>query len=28
LHGFKSCPEKHFKCALSIKKEKLLARIR
>jgi heptosyltransferase-2 len=27
LHGFKSCPEKHFKCALSIKKEKLLARI-
>ncbi len=28
LHGFKSCPEKHFKCALTIKKEKLLARIR
>jgi len=27
LHGFKACPEKHFKCALTIKKEKLLARI-
>ncbi len=26
LHGFKSCPEKHFKCALTIKKEQLLAR--
>ncbi len=28
LHGFKSCPKNHFKCALTIKKEKLLARIR
>jgi heptosyltransferase-2 len=28
LHGFKACPEKHFKCAFGIKKEKLLARIR
>lgn len=28
LHGFNSCPKKHFKCALTIKKEKLLARIR
>ena len=27
LHGFKSCPQKHFKCAIDIKKEKLLARI-
>lgn len=27
LHGFKSCPEKHFKCALTINKEKLLERI-
>ena len=27
LHGFKSCPEKHFKCALTINKEKLLKRI-
>jgi heptosyltransferase-2 len=28
LHGFNTCPEEHFKCALTIKKEKLLARIR
>jgi len=27
LHGFNSCPKKHYKCALTIKKEKLLARI-
>ncbi len=27
LHGFAACPEKHFRCALTIKKEKLLARI-
>jgi heptosyltransferase-2 len=27
LHGFKACPKNHFKCALTIKKEKLLARI-
>jgi heptosyltransferase-2 len=27
LHGFNACPEKHYKCALSIKKEKLLDRI-
>ena len=27
LHGFGSCPKKHFKCAINIKKEKLLARI-
>jgi heptosyltransferase-2 len=25
LHGKKECPEKHFKCALDIKKEQLLA---
>ena len=24
LHGFKECPEKHFKCALNIKTEELL----
>lgn len=28
LHGFKSCPEKHFKCALTIRKEKILERIK
>jgi heptosyltransferase-2 len=28
LHGFRACPKDHFKCALTIKKEKLLARIR
>lgn len=27
LHGFKTCPENHFKCALTINKEKLLNRI-
>jgi ADP-heptose:LPS heptosyltransferase len=27
LHGFKSCPEKHFKCALNIQTEKLIARL-
>jgi ADP-heptose:LPS heptosyltransferase len=27
LHGYKECPEKHFKCALSINKEQLLERI-
>jgi heptosyltransferase-2 len=27
LHGFKACPEKHFKCALTINKEKLLNRL-
>ncbi len=27
LHGFTTCPKHHFKCALTIKKEKLLARI-
>jgi len=27
LHGFNACPKQHFKCALTIKKEKLLARI-
>lgn len=27
LHGFNSCPEKHFKCALTINKEKLLNRL-
>ena len=27
LHGLKACPKNHFKCALTIKKEKLLARI-
>ncbi len=28
LHGFKSCPEKHFKCAMSIKKEQLIDRLK
>ena len=28
LHGFESCPEKHFKCALTIRKEKILERIK
>lgn len=28
LHGFKSCPEQHFKCALTINKNQLLARVR
>ena len=28
LHGLKECPEKHFKCAISIEKEKLLERVR
>jgi heptosyltransferase-2 len=28
LHGYKSCPEKHFKCALTISKEKILERIK
>lgn len=27
LHGFRKCPEKHFKCALSINEEELLKRI-
>ena len=27
LHGFRQCPEKHFKCALNIKKEQLLSRL-
>lgn len=27
LHGFTKCPENHFKCAMSIKKEQLLERI-
>jgi ADP-heptose:LPS heptosyltransferase len=27
LHGFNACPKKHFKCALTIKKERLMARI-
>lgn len=27
LHGFNHCPEKHFKCALNIKKEQLLSRL-
>lgn len=27
LHGFRKCPEKHFKCALNIKKEQLLERL-
>jgi len=27
LHGFMQCPEKHFKCALKIKKEQLLDRL-
>lgn len=27
LHGYKKCPEGHFKCALNIKTEKLIARI-
>ncbi len=27
LHGFKSCPQKHFRCALTINKEKLLNRL-
>jgi len=26
LHGFNACPKKHFKCALTINKEKLIAR--
>lgn len=28
LHGLRECPEKHFKCAISIEKEKLLERVR
>lgn len=28
LHGLKTCPEKHFKCATSIKTEQLLDRIK
>jgi len=28
LHGFKSCPKKHFKCALTITNEKILERIK
>ena len=28
LHGLRECPEKHFKCAISINKEKLLERAR
>lgn len=28
LHGFNTCPEKHFKCALTINKEKLVDRIK
>lgn len=28
LHGFKSCPKKHFKCALSINKQRLIARVK
>ncbi|MCD4747663.1 MAG: glycosyltransferase family 9 protein [Bacteroidales bacterium] len=27
IHGFNSCPEKHFKCAFTIKKEELLKKI-
>lgn len=27
LHGLKTCPEKHFKCALDIQTKKLLARL-
>jgi len=27
LHGLKSCPEKHFRCAMEIKKEQLLDKI-
>lgn len=28
LHGFKQCPEKHFKCALTIHEEELLERLK
>ena len=28
LHGFGTCPEKHFKCAMSIKNVQLLARVK
>nr|NQU91728.1 glycosyltransferase family 9 protein [Bacteroidota bacterium] len=28
LHGFNTCPENHFKCALTIKNEKILARVK
>jgi len=27
LHGYKECPEKHFKCAMTITKEQLLSRL-
>ncbi len=27
LHGYRECPEKHFKCAMTINKQQLLARI-
>jgi len=28
LHGYRACPEKHFKCALTIQTEQLLNRIK
>lgn len=28
LHGFKACPKKHFKCALTIDKQRLIERIK
>ncbi len=28
LHGFKKCPEKHFKCAYNIKSEQLIDKIK
>jgi len=27
LHGFKTCPEKHFKCAFTIEAKQLLERV-